>query len=127
MAAAARVPVWFEPVSVPKAGRVAGALHVLEYISPNAAELIAISEAVARQHLSRSGQISQDQMRQEQYGGQQQVGERLQRFRLDQEEVTAGGRKVMELEHHLKRVLEAGIRSIVLTLGADGAAICSLR
>ena len=108
MAAAAGVPVWFEPVSVPKAARAAGTLHLLEYISPNAAELIAISEALA------PGESSLPQ-----HGGEHASAG------LGSE--TAGSRRLMDLRHHIKRVLDAGAKHIVLTLGADGAALCTLR
>ena len=107
MAAAAGVPVWFEPVSVPKAARAAGTLHLLDYISPNAAELIAISEALT----SDKGSLPE-------HGSQQADAE------LGSE--TAGKARVMELRHHIMRVLNAGARNIVLTLGAEGAALCTL-
>ena len=108
MAAAAGVPVWFEPVSVPKAARAAGTLHLLEYISPNAAELIAISEALAP-------------------GGSSlpQHGSEHASAGLGSE--TASSRRLMDLRHHIKRVLDAGAKKIVLTLGAHGAALCTLR
>lgn len=108
VAATAGVPVWFEPVSVPKAARAAGTLHLLEYISPNAAELIAISEALG------PGRSSLPQ-----HGSEHASAE------LDSE--TAGSRRLWELRHHIKRVLDAGSRYIVLTLGVDGAALCTLR
>ena len=107
MAASAGVPVWFEPVSVPKAARAAGSLHLLEYISPNAAELVSISEALA------AGKSSLPQ-----HGSEQPSA--------GQNSETAGRKRVMELWHHIKRVLSAGPRNIVLTLGADGAALCTL-
>ena len=110
MAAAVRVPTWFEPVSVPKAARAAGALHLLEYISPNAAELVSISEALA------SDQSTLQHQRQHQ-AEQSKEGPQLE---------TAGKWGVMKLRHHIKRVLDAGVKSIVLTLGADGAALCTL-
>ncbi len=108
MAAAAGVPVWFEPVSAPKAARAAGTLHLLDYISPNAVELIAISEGLAPDKGSLTEQCDQQ--------GHATLGPE-----------TAGSRRVMELRHHIKRVLDAGARNIVLTLGADGAALCTLR
>ena len=109
VAAAAGVPVWFEPVSVPKAARAAGTLHLLEYISPNAAELIAISEALGPGRSSMPPQHGSEHA---------SAG-------LGSE--TAGSRRLMELRHHIKRVLDAGSRYIMLTLGADGAALCTLR
>ena len=111
MAAAAGVPVWFEPVSVPKSVRAAAALHLLQYISPNAAELIAISEAICLKDDSQPSRRTHST----------EYGESNTR------QGTAGKRKVMELKHHIKRVLDAGVGNIVLTLGADGAALCTLR
>ena len=43
MASAASIPVWFEPVSAPKAVRCCSCLQHLTYLSPNAAELLAIA------------------------------------------------------------------------------------
>ena len=131
MAAAAGVRVWFEPVSVPKAARVAGALHLLDYISPNAAELVSMSEIVSLQgsaqalqhpetgkHKRSEGQRADQQMRQQLYEQQPEdcPGSR-----------TAGRRRILELQQHIWRVLNAGVKRIILTLGADGAAICSQR
>ena len=50
MAHAAHVPVWFEPVSVPKSVRASGVLNCITYISPNAHELIAMAVAVDPRH-----------------------------------------------------------------------------
>ena len=131
MAAAAEVQVWFEPVSVPKAARVAGALHLLDYISPNAAELVSISEAITQRgsaqaqqrpetgkHRSAEGQRADEEMRQQLH---RQPPEDCSGSR------TAGRRRVLELQQHIWRVLDAGVKRIVLTLGTDGAAICSKR
>ena len=107
LAAAAGVPVWFEPVSVPKARRAVGALHLLEHISPNAAELIAISEALAQDTETPA----------------QRKGEQAHTGLLP---ATAGRKRVIELQYHIKRVLDAGAKNIVLTLGVDGAALCTL-
>ena len=110
MAAAAGVPAWFEPVSVPKSVRAAAALHLLQYISPNAAELIAISEAICLEDDSQPSRRTH-----------------TTEHRESNRQGTAGQRKVMELKHHIKRVLDAGVGNIVLTLGAEGAALCTLR
>lgn len=50
VAYAADVPVWFEPVSVPKAVRASKVLKWLSYTSPNAHELIAMAAAVDPVH-----------------------------------------------------------------------------
>lgn len=47
---AAGVPIWFEPVSVPKSVRASKALGQLTYISPNAHELIAMALAIDPAH-----------------------------------------------------------------------------
>lgn len=47
-AAQSAVPVFLEPVSIPKAARCAGALRHASYISPNAAELRSIADELAR-------------------------------------------------------------------------------
>jgi sugar/nucleoside kinase (ribokinase family) len=110
MAATAGVPAWFEPVSVPKAERAAAALHLLQYISPNAAELIALSEAICLKDDSQPSRSTH-----------------TTDHRESNRQGTAGRREVMELKHHVKRVLDAGVGNIVLTLGAEGAALCTLR
>ena len=50
VAHAAHVPVWFEPVSVPKAVRATTVLKRLSYTSPNAHELIAMAAALDPVH-----------------------------------------------------------------------------
>ncbi len=50
MAHAAKVPVWFEPVSVPKSVRASRVLNCITYISPNAHELIAMAVAIDSTH-----------------------------------------------------------------------------
>ncbi|BDA42876.1 probable pseudouridine kinase at N-terminal half [Coccomyxa sp. Obi] len=40
------VPIWYEPVSAPKAARAASALHMMDYISPNASELVSIAKTL---------------------------------------------------------------------------------
>ena len=54
MAHAAGVPVWFEPVSVPKAVRATKVLKWLSYTSPNAHELIAMAAAIDPVHHSEA-------------------------------------------------------------------------
>ncbi len=50
MAHAANVPIWFEPVSVPKSVRASRVLNCITYISPNAHELIAMAVAIDSTH-----------------------------------------------------------------------------
>ena len=56
MAYTAHVPVWFEPVSVPKAVRASKVLKWLSYTSPNAHELIAMAGAVDPVHNTEAAQ-----------------------------------------------------------------------
>jgi len=44
------VPIWFEPVSVPKSVRANKVLSCLTYVSPNAHELISIAVAIDPEH-----------------------------------------------------------------------------
>lgn len=131
MAAAAGVQVWFEPVSVPKAARAADALHLLDYISPNAAELVSMSEAIRQRRSAQAQQ--QPETGKHRRCGEQHVDQeiRQQIYEKEPEEGsgsgTAGRRRVLDLQQHIWRVLDAGVKRIVLTLGADGAAICSQR
>ena len=48
--ASAHTHVWFEPVSVPKAGRATKVLSRITYTSPNAHELIAMAAAIDPLH-----------------------------------------------------------------------------
>lgn len=54
VAHAAQAPVWFEPVSVPKAVRATKVLKWLSYTSPNAHELIAMAAAINPVHNSEA-------------------------------------------------------------------------
>ena len=56
VAHAAGAPVWFEPVSVPKAVRATKVLSCLTYISPNAHELIAMAVALDPGHNTEAAQ-----------------------------------------------------------------------
>ena len=44
------MPIWFEPVSVPKSVRASKVLDCLTYISPNAHELVSMATAVDATH-----------------------------------------------------------------------------
>ncbi|EFJ49304.1 hypothetical protein VOLCADRAFT_90096 [Volvox carteri f. nagariensis] len=107
-AALARVPVFLEPVSVPKATRLVSALPYATFVSPNAAELISMADegAPGGRHGGRSG-----------FGGG-----------------GGDGRVVLEPVAELLRQLAAfaevlllqGTSCVVLTLGSLGAALITL-
>lgn len=46
LASTGGVPIWYEPVSAPKAARAVSALHMMDYISPNASELVSLAKAL---------------------------------------------------------------------------------
>ena len=50
IAHAAHVPIWYEPVSVPKSVRAGRVLSCLTYASPNAHELVAMALAIQPAH-----------------------------------------------------------------------------
>lgn len=52
-AAAGVALLWFEPVSSVKAVRAVDVLHRLHFVSPNAAELVALAAAVRSRHRRR--------------------------------------------------------------------------
>lgn len=106
LAVSNNVPVWFEPVSAPKASRATNILSLLDFISPNRAELISMATAY----------------RQKQYGGK-----RILTTRKTSSIATSNGiQDVLSLHHEIATLLEAGVRNIVLTLGANGVALCRL-
>jgi sugar/nucleoside kinase (ribokinase family) len=104
-AAAPRPPLlWFEPVSAPKAARATAILSFLDYASPNMAELRAMAAAVALKHAQRgcAGPRSPPSST------------------TSAESILAAARPLLQL------VLEQGLKAIVLTLGSQGAALCTL-
>ncbi|KAK9817037.1 hypothetical protein WJX72_008719 [[Myrmecia] bisecta] len=102
MASEVGVPIWFEPVSVPKSRRATSVLRLLHYISPNAMELVAMANAV-----------------------RQAAGSSELPWRLPDEGSTAAV-IVHSLAPHLQAVLQAGAQAVMLTLGRFGAAVCRL-
>ncbi|KAL4448643.1 hypothetical protein ABPG75_005862 [Micractinium tetrahymenae] len=104
-AAAAGVPVWFEPVSVPKSTRAASLLSCITFASPNGKELAAIA-AAARQ----------------QQGGGCSGGNAL----LAKPAASHAEAALHLMLPDIATLLLAGVRHLVLTLGVDGAALCTL-
>lgn len=173
------VPIWYEPVSGPKAARAAAALHMLDYISPNASELVSISKALentrqqprrtpgtAHYRASRGRSIAVDHAK---FGSSEMLhlpssmplpvsrqigtgaGLRSPHAARDRSGLghpssaegspeinNSGGHcgagmatearnAVERLRPHLRAVLRAGVKRVVLTLGRLGAALCTLR
>lgn len=131
MAAERGVPLWFEPVSVPKAVRATGALHRLHYVSPNAEELVAMAGAVrsvsGMPPLPEPGLATTSDAGDRNGEGQPRLPEASGSGRGCDDAVAEVRRRVGELAPHLCTVLGAGVRNVVLTLGCLGAAWCTLR
>ncbi|KAG7670718.1 hypothetical protein KSW81_004153 [Nannochloris sp. 'desiccata'] len=96
--------LFFEPVSAPKAVRAVPFLSVLDYASPNLAELKAMAEVVLKNYKSSCACHNLKEAR-----GGSEIGKLLQ---------TA--RPLVQL------VLEEGLKNVLLTLGSLGAALCTL-
>lgn len=106
VAYASGVPIWFEPVSVPKAVRATRVLECLTYISPNAHELIAMAVATDPAHNS-------------------EVASKLLLQMAAGSGMSAAGQLHL-LAPFLMSVLKAGVKHVMLTMGSQGAAVCSL-
>ncbi|KAJ7516099.1 hypothetical protein O6H91_22G043000 [Diphasiastrum complanatum] len=105
LAREANVPIWFEPVSVPKSVRATGLLKYITFASPNKAELISMAENLT---CSVKGMMSQGSL-----------------------STKTGSARVKEivwkLRHHIYVLLATGMKYIVLTLGKHGVVLCSTR
>jgi sugar/nucleoside kinase (ribokinase family) len=152
-AAAAGVPIWFEPVSVPKAARAAAVVASLTFVSPNEKELAAMADAV-RQHKApqaglaaaeagtpacacRDGGCSNGCCS----GGGRQAGcccsccccpgpasQAAQAAAAAPAAEGAGAAEValQTMLPDIATLLLAGVRHVVLTMGPSGAALCTL-
>lgn len=118
------VPVFFEPVSVPKSVRAARILQCLDYIKPNRAEVAEIAASVRQLHrvgacavrlVSSSQQTSAGPGR----GATGADGTPPLKEKSVLEEV-AGAMP------HIATVLAAGVRCIILSMGQQGCAVCTL-
>ena len=145
-AAAAGAPVWFEPVSAPKSTRATALLSLLSFISPNEQELAAMAAAVRQQGGPRQQQEQPPGCAAQcscpscspgsctcnsgassctcccSRGAQQGPAAA---------EAAAGGAGpeaalLAGMAPDIATLLLAGLRHIVLTLGASGAALCTL-
>ncbi|KAH7284100.1 hypothetical protein KP509_34G039600 [Ceratopteris richardii] len=97
LAKEARVPVWFEPVSFSKSVRHSSISSHLMFVSPNEAELVAMSEGTC--------------CKLENTFSSQNCSNNVQSI-------------LSILEVHIQKLLDDGIMFIVLTLGALGVVLC---
>ena len=100
--------VWFEPVSVAKAARVfeAGVAREVDVVSPNLAELRAMARAARR----ANGRRADDDDKHENEN--------------ENENESPGNDENDETRDDVDALLDAGIGSVVLTLGALGVVLC---
>lgn len=101
MAAEFDVPVWFEPVSVTKSRRVASVAKYVTFASPNEHELVAMANTLT--HANQFGPIQWDQNKNN--------GSVESLFK--------------ELKPAILVLLEKGIKFVLVTLGPEGAFLCS--
>ncbi|GBG78668.1 hypothetical protein CBR_g27891 [Chara braunii] len=130
------VPIWFEPVSVAKAVRVASFLHKVDFVSPNEAELIAMSEVLTDLPVY-PGKVSGLSCRPGGKGknplleggaapkeskphllSRQQPGDEYQSLGKQQSEAE---QVIADLDVHIQRLLLAGVQYVVLKIGPLGA------
>ncbi|EFN56299.1 hypothetical protein CHLNCDRAFT_144692 [Chlorella variabilis] len=117
-AAAAGVPVWFEPVSVPKSTRAASLLSLLTFVSPNERELAAMAAAVRRQQQAQRGTQAPSSRGspQQEAGGAGPTAAAAASPRAS----------LLRLLPDIATLLLAGVRHVVVTMGPQGAALCTL-
>ncbi|CAL9073528.1 pseudouridine kinase-like [Musa acuminata AAA Group] len=100
IAAAAGIPVWFEPVSVKKSTRIATVVNYITCASPNEKELIAMANALSSR--------KQFKFHCESTKGQRQSVESL--FQM--------------LKPAICFLLDKGIKLLIVTLGPEGVFLC---
>jgi len=100
--------VWFEPVSVAKAARVfeAGVAREVDVVSPNLAELRAMARAARRAN------------------GRRADADDVHENENENENESPGNDENDETRDDVDALLDAGIGSVVLTLGALGVVLC---
>ncbi|CAH2036233.1 unnamed protein product [Thlaspi arvense] len=99
VAAEFNVPVWFEPVSVTKSRRIASIAKYVTVVSPNQDELIAMANSLCAKNMFQSLKPEEDKLSQEDM------------FRV--------------LKPAILVLLENGIKVVIVTLGSNGALLCS--
>jgi len=121
-AAAAGVPVVFEPVSAAKAARAARALHCIDILTPNAAELAALAAEVRR---GRGGALAAGGASPAPAAGGAPSGPVAGSGGAPAGREAAAAALAAALPD-LQAVLGAGAAHVLLTLGPLGAALCRL-
>lgn len=102
-AAPRRPLLWFEPVSAPKAARATSIISLIDYASPNMAELRAMAAAVVPEK-----------------GTPCAAGRPPPAPASSAASLLASARPLLQI------ILELGLGAVVLTLGSQGAALCTL-
>ncbi len=121
-AAAAGVPVVFEPVSAAKAARAARALHCIDILTPNAAELAALAAEVRR---GGGGALAAGGASPAPAAGGAPSGPVAGSGGAPAGREAAAAALAAALPD-LQAVLGAGAAHVLLTLGPLGAALCRL-
>ncbi|KAF8116668.1 hypothetical protein N665_0015s0044 [Sinapis alba] len=99
LAAEFNVPVWFEPVSVTKSQRIASIAKYVTVVSPNQDELIAMAKTLCARNIFHPIKPEED--------------------KLSPEDVFCALRPAILV------LLENGIKVVIVTLGSNGALLCS--
>ncbi|GAX79447.1 hypothetical protein CEUSTIGMA_g6888.t1 [Chlamydomonas eustigma] len=131
---ARHVPIFMEPVSVPKAVRCVLSLHLITYIKPNAGELISIADAIREQQglpaLPRPQLSDPDHEPAPSSSGRPEHSEKGQAIMPSDHSIKmhkdAGlgiPSDIQQLVPFAGILLSTGLRYIVLTLGGQGAAL----
>ncbi|XP_009144981.1 uncharacterized protein LOC103868653 isoform X3 [Brassica rapa] len=99
LAAEFNVPVWFEPVSVTKSQRIASIAKYVTVVSPNQHELIAMANTLCARNMFKTLEPEVNKL-------------------LPQDVFCA-------LKPAILVLLETGIKVVIVTLGSNGALLCS--
>ncbi|KFK36017.1 hypothetical protein AALP_AA4G067200 [Arabis alpina] len=99
LAAEFNVPVWFEPVSVTKSRRIASVAKYVTIVSPNQDELIAMANTLC-------------------------AGKLFQPFKPDESKLSPED-IFRALKPAILVLLENGVKVVIVTLGSNGALLCS--
>lgn len=100
LAAEFNVPVWFEPVSVTKSQRIASIAKYVTIVSPNQDELIAMANTLSARNMFNTLKPEDNN-------------------KLSPEDVFCALRPAILV------LLESGIKVVTVTLGSNGALLCS--
>lgn len=114
-AAAAGVPVLFEPVSVPKSVRCVPVLQHLTFITPNANELLTIAAAVQQQQHTSS------------HTGSAASSNAALQQQVSLEQASCPQQLLAQLAPAAATVLSQGLKHIILTMGSQGAALLTMQ